>query len=257
MSDYILYHHGVKGMKWGIRRFQRKDGTRTPAGKKKLQEEYDNSASKRNDGKSSKKKSTAKKAVIAGAAVVGTALAAYGTYKLSKYIQGKRSQQAMQKASDYVSKNFLHKIGESNFSNGQTISNFANKTGTSMVVKGRGNRDIGKYNARVVSTGKQIYKDATNTRLDRGLNKVVGAGDAVGNAAKRAGSATANAVKRAGSATANTAKRAGTTAKNRVLDVVNPIYEYTPTNSKSTTRKIGDLTVTEGVTDYVKRKIRR
>lgn len=38
--DYIihdgeLYHHGVKGMKWGVRRYQRKDGTLTNAGKKR------------------------------------------------------------------------------------------------------------------------------------------------------------------------------------------------------------------------------
>lgn len=30
-----LCHHGIKGMKWGIRRFQRKDGSLTPAGKKR------------------------------------------------------------------------------------------------------------------------------------------------------------------------------------------------------------------------------
>lgn len=30
-----LYHYGVKGMKWGIRRFQNKDGTLTPKGKKR------------------------------------------------------------------------------------------------------------------------------------------------------------------------------------------------------------------------------
>lgn len=39
MSDYIfsggeLYHYGVKGMKWGVRRYQNKDGSLTPAGKK-------------------------------------------------------------------------------------------------------------------------------------------------------------------------------------------------------------------------------
>ena len=33
--DYVLYHHGIKGMKWGVRRYQNKDGSLTPAGKKR------------------------------------------------------------------------------------------------------------------------------------------------------------------------------------------------------------------------------
>lgn len=33
-----LYHHGVKGMRWGIRKYQNKDGTLTPEGLKRYQD---------------------------------------------------------------------------------------------------------------------------------------------------------------------------------------------------------------------------
>lgn len=35
-----LYHHGVKGQKWGVRRYQNSDGSRTAIGKAKLRKQY-------------------------------------------------------------------------------------------------------------------------------------------------------------------------------------------------------------------------
>ena len=36
MYNTELYHHGIKGQRWGVRRFQNEDGTLTPAGQKRL-----------------------------------------------------------------------------------------------------------------------------------------------------------------------------------------------------------------------------
>ena len=35
VSNNELYHHGIKGMKWGFRRFQNEDGSLKAAGRKR------------------------------------------------------------------------------------------------------------------------------------------------------------------------------------------------------------------------------
>lgn len=35
MNNYYLSHHGIKGQKWGVRRYQNEDGTLTEEGKKR------------------------------------------------------------------------------------------------------------------------------------------------------------------------------------------------------------------------------
>lgn len=36
MNNNELTHHGILGMKWGVRRYQNKDGSLTPAGKRRV-----------------------------------------------------------------------------------------------------------------------------------------------------------------------------------------------------------------------------
>lgn len=104
-QNFDIYHHGIKGQRWGIRRFQKKDGSLTAAGKKRysdgedLNKDVSNSKSKQSRydklyakyktlGYSDKKAKQAAEGqiksekvlkIIGGVTV--TAAAAYGAYR--------------------------------------------------------------------------------------------------------------------------------------------------------------------------------
>lgn len=66
-----LYHHGILGQKWGVRRYQNKDGSLTEAGKKraaKIQREYQDLTghsikTSKNEGTSKNKGTSEKKSI--------------------------------------------------------------------------------------------------------------------------------------------------------------------------------------------------
>lgn len=78
MSYYVLCHHGIKGQKWGVRRFQNKDGSLTAAGRKK----YGDNNSPESDEEIERKKRLKRNVAIGAVAVVG-ALSVIGYMKYS------------------------------------------------------------------------------------------------------------------------------------------------------------------------------
>ena len=61
--EYELYHAGIKGMKWGVRRYQNKDGTLTDAGKKRYYREAD-SAGYKEEGYGGRRYKSSKKGKV-------------------------------------------------------------------------------------------------------------------------------------------------------------------------------------------------
>lgn len=89
-----IFHYGIKGQRWGVRRYQNADGTLTSAGKQHYSSESSGSknTSNQGSGKSSGEKRSLsddqKKAIKTGAAVTAAALAVVGTAYLVKSGKG-------------------------------------------------------------------------------------------------------------------------------------------------------------------------
>lgn len=84
MEINTLQHHGIKGQKWGVRRYQNADGSLTSDGKKRYGS-GDGSASKTSEADAQKKERTKK--IIAGVAVAATLTAATAVYLKNKDVR--------------------------------------------------------------------------------------------------------------------------------------------------------------------------
>lgn len=88
MSE-VIYHYGVKGQKWGVRRYQNEDGSLTSAGKKRtLSKEKKKELYEKNvftHPAASRTVTLAKTAAISGLALIGTAaVGSAAVYALTK-----------------------------------------------------------------------------------------------------------------------------------------------------------------------------
>lgn len=81
-----LYHYGVPGMKWGRRKARPEASGGRRVRTSQAQQSPANKAAQQQA-----RRAKAKKALKIGGAVAGTALAAYGAYKVSKLVKDKRA----------------------------------------------------------------------------------------------------------------------------------------------------------------------
>lgn len=81
-----LRHFGIKGMKWGVRRYQNKDGTLTPSGKKRYNSDGDQKMSRKDKKAARKEVDTLSKGLVRSGQNVNLATAtAYAKFDPKDY----------------------------------------------------------------------------------------------------------------------------------------------------------------------------
>ena len=94
ISSDELRHYGIKGQRWGVRRFQEEDGSLTPAGKERYADDLDSNKKQIQNEKQDTKKNTifTKRNIAIGATAAVAALAVIGYMRYKKNSNAVRSK---------------------------------------------------------------------------------------------------------------------------------------------------------------------
>ena len=151
-SSDELYHYGIIGMKWGIRRYQNPDGSLTPVGRRRLEKQ---------DAKWAKKKSS--KITAQAKKLSQRELDVYGNYLLklpnARNANGKLSAQTVNAYNRKMAELMSQKVSEIRAPSGRVVS-FVAKRGEIGVFMALSEADYNpnEFKNGIWSSGKIAYK---------------------------------------------------------------------------------------------------
>ena len=158
-----LYHHGVKGQKWGVRRYEYENGGLTPEGKKK-QAEYNQQHA--GDARIATRKSRLKKLAVAGLGAAAAAGGAYLAYKKNVNVKNfvdRNVGKAKLRAAYAIGKGKVYRMNASE--KARQLSDKAKLRASYAIGKGKVYRMNASEKARQLSDKAKLRAAYTSARL--------------------------------------------------------------------------------------------